>query len=282
MSVYDLLTPLPKNWSNINVNSINVGSGGSNLQAPLTISGNTASGSPLVTIVETNATPNSFNVGLQIANQSGSAGLKLITENDPSPSSAIWIDGSFIVATFEPTGSIQLQANTTGALTCSYVSPGQTLTQIQNLTTTGNLLLPTTGGTASNLNYYEEYSAPFNFSGPWGATVYTRNISITRIGRNCTMRIDAIIQTASVGLSISSGSPIPARFRPSASADSVLQYFQIIAYDSNVLKNGTLRLDTNGNILILSQNNGAFPLLYTTYTGAGQTGFDNIFITYSV
>lgn len=283
MSVADLLAPLPKNWLNINVNSINVGSGGSLLEAPLVITGSSGSGEPLVAIVETNPTANDFNIALQSYNQSGSAAIKLVTQNDPTPNSAIWSDGSFSIATFEPTASIALNPNDSfDALTCVYVSPGQTLTEIQNLTTTGNILMPTTGGTASPLTYYEEYTAPYTFSGPWGATTYTRNINITRIGRICMLKIDAIEQTASVGSSISMTPNLPARFTPAATTDATNQYFQINAYDGNVLKNGTVRLASDGSLLFLVQGNTAFPLLYTTYTGIGSTGFSNVFFSYSV
>src|SRR6185503_12122211 len=46
--------------------------------------------------------------------------------------------------------------------------------------TDGKLLLPTTGGTASDLNFYEEYSFSPNFSGMWGAPKVC-NILVRRV-----------------------------------------------------------------------------------------------------
>lgn len=278
MSVADLLSPLPKAWCNLNVNSINIGSGGSTLQGPLTISENSASGNPIVNIVETNSSASNINNALQSYNQSGTAGLKLVTVNDPTPSANIWADGNFSIVTFEPTATIALNPrNSANALVCSFVSPGQTLTQIQNLQ------LPTTGGTATNLNYYEEYSSPFVFSGPWGATTYTRNVTITRIGRMCTLKIDAISQTGSSISNISMTGSIPTRFIPAATADYTSEIFPIMVFDKGANVSGILNLSNTGAILIQCLNNGGgFPLLYGTFSGIGVTGFNNIFMSYSV
>jgi len=289
MSNSELITPLSNKapiWSNLNVNSINVAGSGSSLTAPLTIKGNTGSGSPLLNIVETNPSPGSFNIVLQSYNQSGSASIKLVTQNDPSPNSEIWADSNFSINTFEPTSSIALNPNDSrAALVCSYVSPGQTLTQIQNLTTTGTLLLPTTGGTATNLSYYEEYTAAFGFTGPWGggATTYTRNVNITRVGRIVTLRIDGINQTQNLAASILMTGSLPARFVPTATTDSTFFDFQVTLLDNGNIVNGDLQMSNTGGIRIfMMKYTGTAPFTYTNSTGTGNCGFNNLNISYSV
>lgn len=283
MSVYDLLTPLSvgKHYLDINVNSINIGEGGASFQGPIngpiSISENSPSGNPIVNIVEKNSSPSNFNNALQSYNQSGTAGLKIVTVNDPSASSNIWADGKFSITTFQPTSTISLNPNDQlNALTCSFISPGQTQTSIQNIS------LPTSGGTATNLNYYEEYSSLFTFSGPWPST-YSRNVTITRIGRIVILKIDALIQTQNIDTIISMSGNLPTRFIPQASVDSGLSDFQVTMIDNANFINGNLRISATGGIQIFFiKYTGTAPYFYTNSSGLGSCGFNQIFISYSV
>lgn len=290
MSVADLLTPLSsgKAWSNIEVNSINTNSintktinietGGSNFQGPITITENSASGSPIVDIIETNTAANNINVALKSSNQSGTAGVKIVTQNDPSPSGNIWGDGNFSISTFQPSSFIALNPNNSlNALTCQFISPGQTVTNIQNIK------LPTTGGIASNLNYYEEFSALFGFSGPWGVTTYTRNVNIIRIGRIVLLKIDSILQAQNTNTTIMMTGNIPARFIPTPTADSSLSDFQVTLFDNGNYVNGSLRISGTGGIQIFFMKyTGTAPFFYTNSTGLGSCGFNELFISYLI
>src|SRR5271156_1062875 len=289
MSVYDLLTPLSigKNYLNINVNSINVGDGGSSLQAPVLITGNTLSGSPIITVVETNANPNNENLALQAYNQSGSAGIKILTINDPTPSSDIFTDGTFIIKTFEQTSDIRLSPNQFNALSCTY----PLLPTPRPLTTIQNLQFPTVGGTPSDLNYYEEFGPlPITFTGPWGAGItYIRNVNITRIGRIVTFSLDALEQFvtgAGANADITtSGNVIPARFIPSPTADETAPvYVTIPIFDQNSSRLGSLRIQTDGTMIITSTQAAApvFGQFQGTLSGGAKVGFPNVDISYSI
>lgn len=79
-----------------------------------------------------------------------------------------------------------------------------------------SITLPTTGGTATALTYYEEFTYSGTVSGIWGATVNAITLKFTRIGRMVTAVLEANILTATGAgpTTISLGSAIPARFRP--------------------------------------------------------------------
>jgi hypothetical protein len=98
------------------------------------------------------------------------------------------------------------------------------------LTITGGLglILPTTGGTAANLSYYEEYAYSTAFTGPY--SIANVNFSITRIGRVVTMTMTSL-STSAVSTNSSAGfvnaTSLPTRFCPPASIT-----FPIEIYDT--------------------------------------------------
>lgn len=281
MSVYDLLTPLPKEWANLNVNSINVGEGGSNLQGPVVIRQNSASDTPIVAIIETNTAASNINVALECQNQTNTATVQLVTVNDPTPQSKVRADGIFSIETAQAASTISLSPNETQALNCSFVSTGVTQTTIQNVQ------FPTVGGTPANLNYYEEFGPlAMTFFGPWGVGVtYVRNVRITRLGRIVTLSIDALeqIPTASVAADINTmGNVIPARFIPAPTADeSVPLYVTIPVFDQSSSRLGTLRMQVDGSLIISGSQNTA-PIFAQFQGGTTKVGFPNIDVSYSI
>lgn len=278
MSISDLLSPLSigKHYMDINVNSINVGPGTSTFVGPITIQGPATFQD---TVVFEGAT--SVHSPFTILNADDSAMISIVIQNDsPNTISDYRVSGNFFITTDQPTYSINLNPgnNSVNALTCSYVSPGQTSTAIQNI------VLPTSGGTPTSLSYYENYAGTYVFSGPWGATTYSSTIKISRIGNLVNLRIDSIKQVASVAESviIMTGS-LPTRFIPASSINSTLTQFPITVYDNNFLISGILQLSSTGLIQIgFMKYTGSSPYFYTGSTGTGICGFDNIFISYIV
>jgi len=141
------------------------------------------------------------------------------------------------------------------------------------------LTLPTSGGTKSTLNYYEEFNTAITALGPntGGGSFNTisGNIKITRIGRLVTINVEGIQFTTASGVSGISITPnIPSRFFPA---------FLVLGPELTVGDGGTgvfwrMQLSTAGNILISTRDN----------TGANTTianatyGPQSFVITYSI
>ncbi len=281
MSIADLLAQPPPNkpWANLYVNSINTSGTtgtGSILSAPITLQCNSGPGVDNFIVNQSNSAANNSNIALSAYNQSGSAAVKLVTVNDPSPSGAIWADGSFNIISFQPTAKLTLVPNSVSALSASYDSPGQSHVTIQNLQ------LPTGGGTATNLNYYEELTTTLVFSGPW-ASSYTRNIYFTRIGRIVTMKIDGIIQAGTISSVITTSGSIPSRFQPATSTDSTSFVSNASLFDNNRITNGILIINSNGTLQLQYSSVAGTAVDYGLSSGNGNSsGFNNLAITYSV
>jgi hypothetical protein len=75
--------------------------------------------------------------------------------------------------------------------------------------------LPTSGGTQSNLNYYEELTLTMTFTGPFSVN-QTRDVYLCRAGKCVTFTVQDCISTspapAQGGMIITTGAAIPARF----------------------------------------------------------------------
>jgi len=83
-------------------------------------------------------------------------------------------------------------------------------------TNTG-ILLPTSGGTATTLNYYEEYKSTITFSGAWASNL-TRDLYIVRVGKMCTLHFVGGNQIANSSPTFISAAAIPNRFFPIVAA----------------------------------------------------------------
>ncbi|MDR3561668.1 MAG: hypothetical protein P4N59_09560 [Negativicutes bacterium] len=81
------------------------------------------------------------------------------------------------------------------------------------LSLTGGITLPTTGGTASALNYYEEYTHTIPYS---GTTILPSVVhTIVRIGKQVTMTVSTgYVATATLSGYFSTFTALPARFCP--------------------------------------------------------------------
>ena len=92
-------------------------------------------------------------------------------------------------------------------------NPQMTLDRDGNLAVTGGLKLPTTGGTASSLNHYEEFSFTTNFGGC--ASYPGVNVKLVRVGRLVTMSVTSYTNflATSTGYFVSM-TAIPSQFRP--------------------------------------------------------------------
>lgn len=125
MSVADLLSPLPKNWLNINVNSINVGSGGviggpfhiteTIGTGPSTITGDVGTFNGQLDFSTTNLGINYTLVGPQVTSGDEICTVKMYASNAPDSTSGFLVDGSCKIQTFTPGSFIALNPNGTSA-----------------------------------------------------------------------------------------------------------------------------------------------------------------------
>ena len=129
--------------------------------------------------------------------------------------------------------------NSSGAINCGTLSPQ-------------NIFLPTSGGTATSLNYYEEYS----YSGVWamnggGGTTATATVKIVRIGKVVNLKLSAFTLTTTASSIIMNGSYLlPTRFVPNSSME------WIIGINNNLMTAGTLYINVTGAMILYASAGG--------------------------
>lgn len=165
---------------------------------------------------------------------------------------------------------LNYQVNTTGS---NHVfKAGTSSTTSNTLLTipgnTGGVILPTTGGTASALTYYQESEAiTFSVSGPWTARNWV--VTFTRVGNIVTMTWPGLsAAVTSIGNQINSSAPIPVRYRPASIGWPVKT---IDGASSIVINNGDLYVLTGGVLNITSNNNGNFVLANAGIVGGSSS-----------
>lgn len=140
------------------------------------------------------------------------------------------------------------------------------------ITAGGGLLLPTAGGTPTNLNYYEE--APYADTTSGGMAV-AYNATVTRTGRIVTFQLPVITGTPTVGtgqIIITTSNNFPARFRP-----PFLMTWKVQLNVNGALANGNLTWDpTVPNSWIIRPDTGTF-----TIAVAGQGLVAGVSVNYS-
>ncbi len=141
-----------------------------------------------------------------------------------------------------------------------------------NLTLYSGVLLPTSGGTATLLNYYEELTYSMTFTGIWAAN-QTVSARIVRNGKLVVIMFPSVLATANAAASITTaaGSELPARFRP----------FQNINMYTRVLSGGAsgagyFVVTTAGAIDVSASLTGA------AFASSGNGGFVQTVISYHV
>lgn len=138
-----------------------------------------------------------------------------------------------------------------------------------------SILLATTGGTPTALNFYEEYSASVNATGIW-ASGQSCEVRIIRIGSLVTLHcykpgVAGVVNTAnSAGVITVGSNVIPARFRPTA---TILMPTNNL--DNNVNNTGRLEISTAGALQVKSVSGGNF-------SGTGSSGFGNFTCSYTI
>lgn len=109
---------------------------------------------------------------------------------------------------YSNTNTTESSSTSTGAI----VTTGG-LGVAKNIRCGSGLYLPTTGGTASQLNYYEEYGELVSFTGPISGNMW---INFTRIGKAIFFHYDSLYGTSTSAVKFT-GTITETRFRPNYS-----------------------------------------------------------------
>lgn len=130
--------------------------------------------------------------------------------------------------------------------------------------TSGSMYLPTTGGTAAGLNFYETNSNTYQMTGIW-ASPQTVTIDLTRIGNLVTfcLQTNAIASATTAGM-ISLVSYIPSRFAPLA------QFYSSVL----IKNNNTLSV---GQVIIGPSNLEVQTASLTNFSGLSTFGPSGVF-----
>jgi hypothetical protein len=141
-----------------------------------------------------------------------------------------------------------------------------------NMTGVDSVTLATTGGTATPLNYYEEYQLSGNtFTGAF-TTAQASVLRLTRIGRLVNCLVPAVYGTAAAAVATASVT-IPSRFLPNAGSVGTFGTLN----GEIIVQNGATTA-TNGQTTgqwTINPTNGAFIIGVTSATGPAAFGATN-------
>ena len=142
----------------------------------------------------------------------------------------------------------------------------------QEITIDIGIKLPTSGGTSTLLNYYEQNTESITWTGAFSVN-QASTLTVTRTGRVVTLMIPGVLATGGSVATISLLANISARFRPAFNVS-----FAIQVRDNGVTlaTPGMVRVFNAGNIIIYKD------YMENTFTGAGDTGFFSTCLSYSV
>ncbi len=140
------------------------------------------------------------------------------------------------------------------------------------VTISSGLLLPTSGGTAANLNHYEELTTTLTFSGIWASNQSVTG-RIVRNGKLVTVMIPTLLATAntSARIDLTVGTALAVRFRP-----ALVTYFVVRIASNSVYTSGLLAVGTDGLMQIYATVAGG------NFTGAGTGGLDATSVSFHI
>jgi hypothetical protein len=156
-------------------------------------------------------------------------------------------------------------SNAAGQLQLYIITSGSNGAQILNAQSSSvgfnvPITLPTSGGTASNLSYYEEAtSVSLTFSGPW-ASSQVASLTFTRIGNIVMFYIPTIVAAVTVSSQIITSTAFPSRFWPTStnflSSNLVFNSSQSVSGYMGVSASGVLTITPLTNSFVTSANGG--------------------------
>ncbi len=134
--------------------------------------------------------------------------------------------------------------------------------------------LPTSGGTATTLAYYQESTQSNTATGIW-ALGQALTLTFTRIGRIVTLIIPAVSSTSNTASTITFSTAIPTQYRP---ANAIYVPFAVI--DNGVNKNGSLQI-SSASVIQIANVALATGNTFSAFTGSGSSGFQAQGVSYA-
>lgn len=146
--------------------------------------------------------------------------------------------------------------------------------------TTVGMLLPTSNGTASTLDFYEQGNFPATFTGPWANQTVT--IYFTRIGNVVTLFISSrTLQATNSAVTAACANVIPARLHRAGGGSFICKIVDATIHKAGaiVINDGT---SSTGSIVIgnLGTAGGSDPNPYSA--NILHTGWTSILLTYTL
>jgi len=179
-------------------------------------------------------------------------------------------------------GSNQYTITATPASTVTYTIPeigsNSTFVMADGASTINGLrmfssgiALPTTGGTASTLSNYSEFTQTTNWSGPFAATA--GNFAVTVIGRVVTATLPAVVTTGnSTAASIVSATALPTWVRPANAVRG-----SCIVVNAGSTEVGSFTIQSTG---LINFYNGAFTTNFSAT--ATNVGFSSVTLQWTI
>ena len=142
------------------------------------------------------------------------------------------------------------------------------------ITTAAGISLPTTGGTATTLDFYEVFTHSTTWGNIW-ASSQAGDIECTRIGNVVTLFVPSMSANATVVSKIQNNSAFTIPFRPLTTINFVVRIFD----DSTAAIFGTGQVLTTGHVNIsVGPNRSNF----AGSSGGGASGVEAFCCTYTV
>jgi hypothetical protein len=146
----------------------------------------------------------------------------------------------------------------------------QTLSGVK--TFNDGVLLATSGGTPTNLNYYEEFDYTNTWSGPW-ASPQNGTLRVIRIGKLVTLFFPGVSFTGTVAAVITWDGTLNVRHRPAATVYGPASISNNLGAFSST---GRVGIQSGGTIAIGANNLGG------AFSGTGSNGIINFSTSYFV
>lgn len=170
----------------------------------------------------------------------------------------LFVGNIFSTGVFNSSGSFVLSGNplNIGTTGTNQINIGNSNSAIVFAT---GIFLPTSQGTGSNLNYYEEYASTLTFTGAIFTNAPTIPYNIVKIGKLCTLVGGPIDQAGSnVASAMTSVGSIPSRFAPTTNTSET-----VAGINNNLAVSAVLLVSATGSIVIY--NNA----INANFTGSG-------------
>lgn len=226
----------------------------------------------LVGRATTDALTNKSSIGIGVATANGDLQFPAATKNRKIVLYEVTNNDNQYYGFGVNPSTLRYQVENTSSDHVFYASTSSSASnELMRVKGTGGLQLPTSGGTPSNLNYYEEGT----FSVTWtGAISSSSTARFIRIGNVVTISLQDKTSAAIAANAIQGAVQLPSRLRPTNWGP----FWPIFVIDNSVTLTtpGKVQFNNNGDINIWKDSTGA------SFTNSGNAGFISFTVSYNI